>query len=121
MPGVSDAEYGQTQFFATPLIKGLKPWQFNVATMNGGYSETVVDCVVYRIVECDGVAIFADRGLYFAVTTDVFINNNSFLFNDETGDITINPAHHGASALFDLPIDKSLGDPEKAEQYIAGF
>jgi hypothetical protein len=121
MPAVSDSDYGSVTFLATPLIKGLAPWQFNAVTMNGGYSATVVDGVEYRIVECDGVTMFADRGLYFAITTDMFINNRTFLFNEDTGEVAINPAHDGASAIFDLPLDRSLADPIKAEQYIAGL
>ncbi len=109
---------GEESFFSTPLIKGLKPWQFNAASMNGGYSQTVIDGVLYRIDECDTVAVFADRGLYFGITTDMFIDNRTFVYNEETGEVTVNPAFDGASALFDLPIDLSLADAEKAEDYI---
>jgi hypothetical protein len=38
-------------FFASPLVKGLKPWEVNAATMGGGYYETVVDGILYRLVE----------------------------------------------------------------------
>ena len=118
MPDTKDDKYGQTSFFASPLVKGLNPARVNALSMNGGYSETVVDGILYRIVECDGVAMFADRGLYFAICTDTFYDKDAFIYNEQTGEIKANPNYNGASAVFDLPIDKSLADPEKAEQYL---
>jgi hypothetical protein len=109
---------GQRYFFATPLVKGLKPWEVNAATMGGGYYETIVDGVLYRLVECDDVTMFADRGLYFAICTEAFISNGVFSFDGQTGEIGVNPDYSGASAVFDLPIDKSLADPAKSEQYL---
>jgi hypothetical protein len=112
---------GSQQFFATPLVKGLKPWQVNAASLGGGYSETVVDGVLYRLVECDDITMFADRGLYFAVCTDAFISNSTFRFDEPSGEIGVNPDYGGASAVFDLPIHKSFADPEKAKQYLNGL
>ncbi|MDR2446490.1 MAG: DUF4179 domain-containing protein [Treponema sp.] len=108
-------------FFASPLVKGLKPWEVNAATMNGGYSEVVADGVLYRVVECDDVTMFADRGLYFGIASTAFISNGTFLYNERTGEITANPDFDGASAVFYLPIDNSLADPEKAAQYLDGL
>ena len=62
--------------------------------------------------------MFADRGLYFAICTDTFYDKDAFIYNEQTGEIKANPNYDGASAVFDLPIDKSLADPEKAEQYL---
>lgn len=118
MPATQDDEYGQEPFFASPLVRGQNPAQVNAVTMNGGYSETVVDGAMYRIVTCDGVSMFADRGLYFGICTERFINRDTFAFDEETGEISVNPDYKGASAIFDLPLDPSLADPEKAEQYL---
>jgi len=41
--------------------------------MNGGYAQTVVDGVCYRIAECDNVECFADRKLYLCVMDDAFL------------------------------------------------
>jgi hypothetical protein len=112
---------GRDIFFASPLVKGLKPWEVNAATLGGGYSEAVTDGVLYRLVECDDVTMFADRGLYFAVCTESFIDNNVFKFNGRTGEISVDPNYGGASAVFDLPIDRSLADPAKAEEYLNGL
>jgi RNA polymerase sigma factor (sigma-70 family) len=102
----------------SPLVKGLKPWEVNAATLGGGYSEAVTDGVLYRLVECDDVTMFADRGLYFTVCAETFIDNKVFKFNEQTGEISVNPNYSGASAIFDLPIDRSLSDPVEAEQYL---
>lgn len=118
MPASQDDEYGQVPFFASPLVRGQNPALVNAVTMNGGYTETVADGVMYRIVTCDGVSMFADRGLYFGICTENFINRDTFVFDEETGEISVNPDYDGASALFDLPLDPSLADPEKAEQYL---
>lgn len=118
MPDMQDDIYRQLSFFATPLVKGQNPARVNAMTMNGGYSEDVVDGVLYRIVECDGVAMFADRGLYFAVCTGSFYDAGAFLYDEQTGEVKADPDFEGASAVFDLPLDASLADPEKAEQYL---
>jgi hypothetical protein len=62
--------------------------------------------------------MFADRGLYFAVCTGVFYDRDAFLWDERTGEVTVNPDFDGASAVFDLPIDPSRADPEKAARYL---
>ncbi|AFS79803.1 hypothetical protein Curi_c28100 [Gottschalkia acidurici 9a] len=118
MPDSQDEKYGEVPFFVSPLIKGQKPWQFNIASMNGGYSEFVNDGVMYRLIECDGVEMFADRGLYLAVSTSNFYDVNAFNYSEETGEITVNPNYNGANALFNLPIDVKKANNDKAEKYI---
>ncbi|NLJ71447.1 MAG: hypothetical protein GX333_00360 [Syntrophomonadaceae bacterium] len=118
MLGTQDENYGQIPFFASPLVKGLKPWEVNAFTMNGGYSETVVDGVMYRLVECDNVAIFADRGLYFVISTSLAYDTDAFIYNEQTGEIKANEDFDGASAVFELPLDKKYADPSKAKQYL---
>lgn len=119
MPDPQDEAYWDMSFMATPLVKGLAPWQVNIASLNGNYSETVVDGVMYRLIECDSVAMFADRGLYIGVCSSPFPDNQTFLFNEATGEISVNPDYEGASAVFDLLLDVSLADPEQAEEYLA--
>jgi hypothetical protein len=118
MPDTSDEDYGRVPFFISPLIKGEKPWQVNIASMNGGYSDCVIDGVMYRLIECDGVEIFADRGLYLCISTSNFYDVNAFNYNEETGEISPNADYKGASALFDLPLDKAKADPARAEKYL---
>lgn len=118
MPDIQDKEYGQVRFFVSPLIKGQKPWLVNMSSMNGGYQEAVIDGVMYRLIECDGVEIFADRGLYLCINSSTFYDRKAFDYNEETGEISLNTEYSGINALFDLPLDITKADHEKAEKYL---
>ncbi|MCI8916027.1 MAG: sigma-70 family RNA polymerase sigma factor [Oscillospiraceae bacterium] len=92
--------------------------RLNIATMNGNYGEFVEDGVLYRLLECDTVAIFADRGLYLGVCQDFIPGADTFLFDPETGEIAANPDYPGLSVVLDLPLDPALADPVRAEEYL---
>jgi len=111
MPSTMDDDYGDPSFYVSPYVKGEKPWQVNIHTMNGGHSEMVLDGVAYRIIECDTVAVFADRGLYLGINTGVFYDAQAFIYDEQTGALAVNPAYEGSCALFTLPIDASLVNP----------
>jgi len=119
MPDTSDPEYGRESFFISPLIKGEKPWLVNIVTMNGGYSEDVIDGVMYRIIACDQVEIFADREVYLAISSgSTFYSNKAFAYDENTGEIQVRKDYSGAAALFDLPLDAAKANPAKAEAYL---
>lgn len=121
MPDTKDEDYGKVPFFISPLIKGQKPWQLNIASMNGGYSDCVIDGIMYRLIECDGVEMFADRGLYLCISTSNFYDINAFNYDEKTGEVTPRADYDGANALFDLPLDISKADHDKAEKYLQEF
>jgi hypothetical protein len=118
MPGTQDEGYGDPDFYASPYIKGLKPWQVNAHTMNGGYSSTVVDGIMYRILDYDEVTIFADKGVYLGVNIGSFYDSQAFLFDEKTGELKANADYDSASVVFELPLDKALANPQKAEEYL---
>ena len=70
------------KILVTPLIEGLKPWQYNIFTMNGGYSADIIDGVLYRIIELDNIEYFADRNVYMAVLSEPFLNNTAYSFDE---------------------------------------
>ena len=107
-----------SQLMVSPLVKGLEPLWVNVASMGGSASSCLVDGVVYRLVECDSFMMFADRGLYLGVCSSPFIMLDTFKFDKITGEITANPDSPGINIVFDLPVDASYADPERAEQYL---
>lgn len=119
MPSTSDENYGQEPFFVSPLIKGLKPWQYNIATMNGGYQDFVEDGILYRLMECNNVEMFADRGIYLCVSDTTFYSVDAYDYDELTGEITPNSEYEGINVLFDLPIDISKANREKADAYIS--
>ncbi len=118
MPDTSQDEYGDLSFFVSPLVKGYHPAQYNAVTMSGGYQDFVEDGVLYRIAQCDNVEIFADCGLYLCVNDGVFYNNEAYVYDESTGEISRNENYSGLNALFDLPVDPAKGDPQAAAAYI---
>ena len=107
------------RLYASPFVKGLKPWNFNVAVLSGGGPGFIKDGIIYKLIECDNFEIFADRGLYFIICGGGAIyDQDAIIYDEETGEIKANPDYDGPCAVFNLPIDKSLGDYEKAEEYL---
>ena len=118
-PDVSDEHYGEDAFFISPIISGLNPWEYSIMTMGGSYSEDVVDGIQYRLVECDNVEMFADRGLYLCVQSGTFYDNQAYSMDEATGAFTRNESYEGLNILFDLPIDESKADPAAAQVWYA--
>lgn len=118
MPKTSEEAYNETSFFVSPMISGYNPMQYNAYTLHGGYSETVQDGISYRIMECSNIEVFADRTLYLGVTDGFSPNNEAFLFDETSGEISRNENFKGVNALFILPIDEKKANPEAAEEMI---
>ena len=104
--------------FVSPLIQGLKPWAYNIASMNGSYEGKIVNGVLYRIIECDSIEIFADKKLYLAVSNTTFFSKDAFNYDEVTGLITVNEDYKGTNILFDLKLDPTKADSEKVEVYL---
>lgn len=121
MPGTSEDGYGELEIFASPLIGDYNPAIYNIASMSGNYTDMTEDGVLYRILECDNVEIFADHNLYLCVSEGMFYNSEAYYFEKMTGQICRNETYEGLNALFDLPVDISKADPEKAAAYIASL
>lgn len=102
----------------SPLVQGLKPWQFNIVFMQGGYTALIENGILYRMIECDNIEYFADKQIYLAVTDMTFIDNQPFAFDENTGLISANENYDGTNILFNLELDKSKADPEKAAEYL---
>ncbi|BCJ92543.1 hypothetical protein acsn021_01120 [Anaerocolumna cellulosilytica] len=120
IPDSYDAESikTRTDFFISPLIKGQEPWLYNIITMNGGYNEFVIEGRLYRLIECDTVELFADRGLYLCVSTGSFYDSEAFNYDEQTGEITLNTSYSGANALFSLPLDVTKANYEEGQKYL---
>lgn len=119
MPDTSDEDYDEVPFLVSPLVKGLIPWHVNIFSMGGGYTESVIDGVMYRLVECDSsINMFADRGVYLAISSSTFYDNKAFDYDFTSGEITPNPDYDGVNVIFDLPLDKSKADPEKVHRFL---
>lgn len=119
MPDTSSEEYGKVPFFVSPLIQGLDPNQYNITTMNGGYVEIVKDGIMYRMIECDNVELFSDRGLYLCVSDTSFYDRDAYAYDEKTGEISVNSGYEGMNLLFDLPLNKDKADEKAAEEYLS--
>lgn len=118
MPDTSSEEYGNLHFFISPLIQGLEPWQYNMASMGGASSTVVKNGVLYRIIECDDIAAFANRHIYLCISDTDFYENDAYNYNETDGTITRNEAYEGINLLMELPIDKKRADEKKASAYL---
>lgn len=118
MPATDSDGYGKESFYVSHYIHGLDPNQYSIMTMGGGYSAFVRDGIQYRILEMDNIEIFADRGIYVGVTASDFYDSAAYIYDGMSGDISRNPDYAGLNALFELPINKSKGNPEAAQKYL---
>ncbi len=118
MPDTSDPTYGDEEFYVSPYIKGLEPWNYGLMNMGGGYSTFVQDGIQYRLLDMDNIDIFADRGIYIGASAGTFYDNEAYQYDESTGEITRNEAYDKVNALFTLPLDPAKGDPEAAEAFL---
>jgi len=118
MPSPQEEEFLNINFFVSPLIQGLLPFRYNIQTMNGDMVGKYVDGILYYLISCDTVGIFADRQLYLCIQDGWSYNTNAFIYHEEDGTITENEDYSGINILFDLSIDSSKANKEKAEAYI---
>ena len=118
MPNISEDGYGELEIFASPLIGDYNPAIYNIASMSGNYTDITADGILYRVLECDNVEMFADHSLYICVTDGMFYNTDAYCYDDATGFISRNEEYAGLNALFELPIDIAKANPEKATEYI---
>lgn len=101
----------------TPLVKGCAPWHVNAVGDRIILYKPYKDAA-YIVTDCADFTCFADRGLYLGVCTDRYVRQDAFLFDEATGEIAANPDFQGASAVFELPVDPSLADPETAREIV---
>ena len=102
----------------TQLIEGYNPVTYNAFAFGGSYTDEVVDGILYRIMECDNVEMFADCNLHLAVLDSTFYRANVYHYDEMGGEIRRNESYEGLNALFSLPLDVAKADPEAAEVYM---
>lgn len=105
-------------FFVSPLIGSLNPKDNNVLVWAGNYGQYVEDGILYRLTECDNIEYFADQNLYVCVTDTTFYQKGLYDWKETEGEIVRNDGYEGLNALFELQIDPSRADPEKAENFL---
>ena len=112
------AEMEYRNLCLSPLINGVDWFVANNATLDAGLAWFLQDGVVYELINCDNLQIFADRGVQLGVV-DAFGNEGSAFYMDpQSGEYNRNADYEGTNALFILPLDTSTADAKEAEAYL---
>lgn len=105
-------------FFIGPFIKGLNPIHYNI-TQNGSSATRMIDHgILYCISECDTIGIFAKRGIYLVIQEGRFYDAEAYSMDEKTGVLTANKEYEKVNVLFEIKLDESMADEEKAQAYI---
>ncbi len=105
-------------FCIAPLIGGVDVRKLNAATMNEGLTWFEKDGVIYELIECDNLEIFADYGVQLGVVDEFGDETTAFQMDAESGVYSKVEDYAGTVALFSLPIDASKADNKAAGEYL---
>lgn len=118
MTPTSSDDYGKEPFYVSCYIRGLDPNKYSLMSMNGAYTAFVKDGIEYRVLSMDNIEMFADKGIYVGASTGSFYDRQAYNYDESTGIMSRNENYAGVNALFELPMDKSKGDPAAAQAYL---
>ena len=72
-------------FCIAPLIGGVDVRKLNAATMNEGLTWFEKDGVIYELIECDNLEIFAGYGVQLGVVDEFGDETTAFQMDAESG------------------------------------
>lgn len=105
-------------FFVAPLIQGVSVADANAAAMDEMLTWFCKDGVLYELIECDNLEIFADRGVQLGIIDNFGSEAAAFQMDEESGAYSKVQDYAGTIALFSLPLDTAKADPAAAEEYL---
>lgn len=105
-------------FCISPLIHGVDFHVANNGTMDVFLTWFLQDGVIYELIECDNLEMFAKRGVQLGVTDSFGNETSAFQMDAQSGAYSKNSTFEGTNALFDLPLDIKKADEKAAEAYI---
>jgi len=111
-------DIGEDSKCVSPLINGVDFMTANNGTLDAGLHWFIKDNVLYELLECDNLEIFAGRGVQIGVVDSFGNETSAFSMDEKTGAYKKNEEYTGTSALFDLPLDQSKADETAADAYI---
>lgn len=112
----SDMEY--RNFFVAPLINGVSVLDANASNMDETLTWFCKDGILYELIECDDLEIFADRGVQLGIVDSFGSETAAFRMDNESGSYRKVEDYAGTIALFTLPLDTTKADPAAAEEYL---
>lgn len=114
----ANADFAYENSAVLPVIHTteLSPWQY---WLNPERQDLTVDGVRYLLIGCDELEPFAGQGVSLCLSTGgIGWNAAAFTYDAATGTVAANPDYAGVNLVFDLPLDESLADPDKAQAFI---
>ncbi len=99
----------------SPLIGGTDWMQVNNATLDAGLRWFDKDGVVYELLECQNLEIFADRGVQIGVVDSFGDESRAFVMDEKTGAYGKKEGYDGTNALFSIPFDAAKADKKAAD------
>ena len=115
----SEMEY--RDFCISPLINGVSFTVANNATLDTTLTFFEQDGIIYNLIECDNLEVFAKRGVQLGVVDSFGSETRAFVMNEETGVYEKQTDYGKTNALFTLPLDKEKADDVAAEKYLEGI
>lgn len=105
-------------FCISPLINGVDVLIANNASMNTLLSYFEQDGILYHLMECDNLEIFAGRGVQLGIVDDFGKETQAFYMDEATGVYHKQDNYEKTNALFTLPLDEAKADEVAATAYI---
>lgn len=102
----------------SPLLTGVDWMVANNGTMDVGLCWFIKDGVIYAIMDCDNLEMFAARGVQVGVVDEFGDEPEAFFMDKKTGVYSKKPGYKGTNALFSLPLDQAKADEKAADEYI---
>ncbi|HCT90510.1 MAG TPA: hypothetical protein DF613_03865 [Lachnospiraceae bacterium] len=99
----------------SPLIGGTDWMQVNNGTLDAGLRWFDKDGVVYELLECKNLEIFADRGVQIGVVDSFGDESLAFSVDAKTGAYSKKEGYDGTNALFSVPFDAAKADKKAAD------
>lgn len=110
-----DNMLGTGTFIISPLVAGYAPHAVNAWTLDGSCGSFLENGVAYYVLDTLDVQMFADHTVYLAVYQG-FVPSYDIFSVAEDGTYALRDGVTGA--LFVLPLDESLADPEAAQAFV---
>lgn len=104
-------------FTISPLVAGYAPQAVNAWTLNGGCGSFLENGVAYYLLDTLDIQMFADHTVYMAVYQG-FVPSYDMFSVAEDGAYSLRSGVTGA--LFTLPLDANLADPEATRAFVEG-
>lgn len=103
----------------SPFIGGTDWMQVNNATLDAGLRWFDKDGVIYELLECRNLEIFADRGVQIGVVDSFGDESRAFAMDEKTGVYSKKEGYDGTNALFSVPFDPAKADKKAADALLA--